>query len=109
MRELSQELRDEIVHRLANALHPVKIYLFGSHASGDANQGSDVDMLIVVPDTELTQRQLARRGRQSLWGMRIPVDLIVCTASEMQKWSAINCSLIHTVVQKGQIIYEAQN
>ncbi len=109
MKEFSKELCDEIVNRLASTLHPVKIYLFGSCAYGTANQGSDIDLLVVVPDTQLSQRELARCGRRSLWGMRIPVDLIVCTASEMQKWSPINCNLIHTVVQKGQLIYEAGN
>ena len=107
MRELSTELLDEIASRLADALHPVMIYLFGSQANGDADQDSDIDLLVVVPDTQLSHRQLARCGRQSLWGMRIPVDLIVCTISEVQKWSQVNCNLIHTAVQKGQIIYEA--
>ncbi len=109
MKELPTELLDEITSRLTDALHPVMIYLFGSHAYGNADQDSDIDLLVVVPDTQLSQRELARCGRWSLWGMRIPVDLIVCTASEMQKWSPINCNLIHTVVQKGQLIYEAGN
>ena len=54
-------------------------------------------------------RELARQGRKSLWGMGVPVDLVVCTTSEMDKWSGIGCNLIHTVAQKGRQLYAATN
>jgi predicted nucleotidyltransferase len=109
MKELSPDLLDEIVGRLTRALHPTMIYLFGSHAHGNADRQSDVDLLVVVPDTDVSHRELARCGRRSLWGMQIPFDLIVCSTSEIEKWSPVRCNLIHTVVQKGQLIYEARN
>jgi len=105
MKELSTELLHEIVRRLIDALHPKGIYLFGSHASGQANDDSDVDLLIVVADGNASMRTLARQGRQSLRGLRVPVDLVVCTESEMETWSKVNCNLIHTVVEKGQLVY----
>ncbi len=107
MRELSRSVLDEIVRRLVGALQPMKIYLFGSHAGGNPDSNSDVDLLVVVPDTEISRRDLARRGRKSLWGMAVPVDLVVCTTSEMDKWSGVGCNLIHTVAEKGQQVYAA--
>lgn len=107
MKTLSAELLDEIVRRLVDALNPVGIYLFGSHAKGAPDADSDVDLLVVVEDTQLSTRELARKGRRSLWGMCIPVDLIVCTASEMDKWSRVGCNLLHTVAQKGRVVYDA--
>ena len=44
---------------------------------------------------------------RSLWGMAVPVDLVVCTVSEMQKWSKASCNVIHTAVQKGRLLYVA--
>jgi predicted nucleotidyltransferase len=41
---------DRIVQRIAEALEPEKIILFGSRARGDAREDSDADLLIVVPD-----------------------------------------------------------
>lgn len=107
MRELSRSLLDEIVQRLVAVLHPVEVYLFGSHAGGNPDSDSDVDLLVVVPDTDVSCRELARRGRKCLWGMAVPVDLVVCTASERKKWSVVGCNLIHTVVEKGQQVYAA--
>lgn len=85
MRKLSRSLLDEIVQRLVAVLHPVEVYLFGSYAGGNPDSDSDVDLLVVVPDTNVSCRELARRGRRSLWGIGIPVDLVVCTISERKK------------------------
>ena len=108
MKELSKELLDEIVKRLEKALHPFMIYLFGSHAYGDTDKGSDIDLLAVVPDTDKSTREIARQGRASLRGLMFPVDLIVCTQSQIQKWSDVKCTLIYTVIRKGRLIYESQ-
>ena len=105
MKECPEDLLDEIVRRLVSALHPVRVYLFGSHASGTPDRDSDIDLLVVVPDTVPSGREVARAGRKSLWGLRVPVDLVVCTASEMQKWSRVSCNVIHTAVEKGRLLY----
>jgi len=106
---LSTDLEKEIVRRLVDALHPVKIYLFGSHAHGKPDRHSDVDLLIVVRDTETPYRELTYRGHRSLSEMLIPVDLLVFTTAEVQKWSTVPCNIIHTVVQKGRLIYDSSN
>ena len=108
MTNLSKELLDQIVQRLVEALHPVGIYLFGSHARGGGEHDSDIDLLVVVRETDVLPRELARRGRRSLWGLCVPVDLIVCTASEMEKWSKVECNLLHTVAQEGRAVYAAE-
>jgi predicted nucleotidyltransferase len=107
MVELSQELLAEIVRRLVDALHPVGIYLFGSHASGNPHKDSDVDLLVVVEAEDEPNAELEHRGHMSLWGLCVPVDLIVCTVADMEKWSEVPCNLLHTVAQKGRLVYAA--
>lgn len=107
METLATETLEEIIQRLVDALHPLEIYLFGSHAYGAPGRDSDLDLLVVVSDTDESPRELARRGRQSLSGMGFPVDIIVVTLSEMRKWSTVRCNIIHTVVQKGRRVYAA--
>jgi len=108
MKEVSADLLDEIVSRLAEALQPVKIYLFGSHAADNADRDSDIDLLIVVPDTNQSRHDLALKGRASLRDFIIPMDLIVCTRSEIQKWQNVKCALIYTVIRKGKLLYESE-
>ncbi len=40
---------DEIVKRITRCFHPLRIILFGSWARGDAQPGSDIDLLVVLP------------------------------------------------------------
>ena len=107
MKELPPELLDEIVRRLVDAIHPVGIYLFGSHASGTPHADSDVDLLVVVQEAKEPRRELAFRGRKSLRGLCIPVDVIVHTVADMEKWSHVPCNLLHTVAEKGRLVYAA--
>jgi predicted nucleotidyltransferase len=105
MKTCSQDVLEGIVQRLVAALRPTHVYLFGSHARGDADEDSDLDLLVVVPDTSESPRDLARLGRRSLWGLRIPADIFVCTVSELETWSKIQCNLIHTAVDRGRLLY----
>jgi len=108
MKELTENLLEEITKRLAESIQPERIYLFGSHAAGKANQDSDVDLLIVVPDTDQSHHDLALRGRANLRDLMIPMDLVVCRHSEINKWQNVKCSLIYTVMRKGKLIYESE-
>ena len=40
----------EIVRRLVETYRPERVYLFGSHARGDAGPDSDYDLMVVVPN-----------------------------------------------------------
>lgn len=40
----------EITRRLVEYYHPLRIYLFGSEARGDAGPDSDLDFCVVLPD-----------------------------------------------------------
>jgi predicted nucleotidyltransferase len=104
----SETLLRRIVERLVDSVHPARVYLFGSQATGRADRPSDIDLLLVVPDTATAPRDWARRGRRSLWGMGVPVDLVVCTTSEMDEWADVPCNLIHSAVQSGRLLYVSQ-
>src|SRR5258708_31940245 len=58
----------EVVKRLAAAYDPLRIYLFGSVARGDAGEDSDYDLLVLVPDDASAQRQRSRLAYQVLRG-----------------------------------------
>ena len=105
MKHCPKHVLDEIVRRIVGALRPIEVYLFGSHACGDTHRDSDIDLLVVVPDAAGSPRELARRGRRSLWGMCVPVDVMVCTSSEMAKWAKARCNLVHTAVAAGRRLY----
>jgi predicted nucleotidyltransferase len=105
MKELSTELLDEITKRLAESINPERIYLFGSHAAGRANEDSDVDLLAVVSDTEKSLREIAIEGRKSLWDIEIPLDLIVCTKFQFDRFRDVKNSIMNEAFFFGRVIY----
>ncbi len=105
MKELSRELIKEITNRLRDALRPLKIYLFGSHACGDADEDSDIDLLVVIADTDKSTREVARKGRASLWGLKTPVDLIVCTESQFERFGDVKNTVVNEALFEGRLVY----
>ena len=57
---------NDIVSRLVEAYDPERIYLFGSHARGEAGPDSDYDLLVIVrDDAPPEQRGVDWRTRSS--------------------------------------------
>jgi len=48
----AQAAIDEIVDRIAARFSPERIILFGSHARGDAREGSDLDVMVFFREVD---------------------------------------------------------
>ena len=107
MREIPPGMLDEIVRRLVETLHPLEIYLFGSHARGTPHPDSDLDFLVVVPDDAGDRHDLAGRGYIALYGLAVPIDLVVQYRREMDRWAPVRFSLPYEATQKGKRVYAA--
>ncbi len=105
MKELSTELLDEITKRLVESIHPERIYLFGSHAAGNPEDDSDVDLLVVVRDTDKSTREITLEGRKSLRDFQIPLDLIVCTESQFNRYGQVKNTIMNEALCEGRIVY----
>jgi predicted nucleotidyltransferase len=97
---------DDIVSRLARGLKAERIYLFGSQASGQAGQGSDYDLLVVVPRSSLPRHRREALSYDLLWGLTVPVDVIVLTRAEFQRQARVKTSLVTTAMTKGIVLYD---
>ena len=102
---LSAELLDKIVEILVREANPERIILFGSHARGDANADSDVDLLIVERDFE-DQRAEMVRLRHALSPLRIPVDVLVTNLDRLQSsWADFPGSYLYDALREGKVLY----
>jgi uncharacterized protein len=68
---IDEQTVHEIVRRVLSATKPDKIILFGSAATGQMTRDSDIDLLIVEPDTS-DQRSEYVRIIKALWDLRYP-------------------------------------
>ena len=57
---------------------PESIYLFGSYAGGEPNKDSDIDIYVVVPDSEVDAVELCAKIHLDLSSRKtLPVDLLI--------------------------------
>lgn len=95
----------EIVNKIAFGYNPDKIILFGSYAVGNADENSDLDLL-VIKDTDLPRPQRAMLVRKMLYGAMVPIDLIVYTPKEIEEAKDNEFSFVHKVMHTGKTLYE---
>lgn len=73
-----------IVNRITTKINPDKIFLFGSYANNQANENSDIDLLI-IKDTSEPKYKRSIEIQRLLIGSKIPVDIVVYTNDELKK------------------------
>lgn len=93
-----------IVDRIVRNYDPDKIILFGSYAQDTPNENSDVDLLI-VKDSELPRHKRGREVRKLLYGILVPMDIIVFTNKEIEEERNLKFSFVYEVLKTGKVLY----
>lgn len=101
---VSQQELNRLVLRIVEVYQPEKIILFGSYASGNAHEGSDLDFLL-VKQTDENPLNRAAGLRKSLRDFLLPMDILVYTPSEIAKDKEQKFTLIHDVLKSGKVLY----
>jgi HEPN domain-containing protein/predicted nucleotidyltransferase len=96
----------EAVGRLVEALHPERVYLFGSRTRGEAHADSDYDFMVVVPDeTKAARLDLERTAYAALGGLNIANDVLVRTRASFEWELPVVASLAATIEREGRLLY----
>ena len=103
---------NELVTKLVE-LDPVKIIAFGSYATGDMHEDSDIDLLIVlnidtIPQTYEEKMNLKVEIRKTIREInkKIPIDIIVYTLPEYNEVIKNMGSFLREIHETGKLIYE---
>ncbi|MGQ0812327.1 MAG: nucleotidyltransferase family protein [Nitrospiraceae bacterium] len=102
---LVEETIREMVRRIAAQFRPEKIILFGSHARGEAGPDSDVDLLVVM-SVEGSKRQKASEIDMALFGIDVPVDVIVVRPEELERYRHQIGSIFYPALREGKVVYD---
>jgi predicted nucleotidyltransferase len=97
----------EIVRRLVEAYHPERVYLFGSHARGEAGPDSDYDLMVVVPEPVPPSLQRSQRTRRALRGLGTAIDVLIWAREEFDKRLHLKASLPSTILREGRLLHGA--
>ena len=106
---VDQDVLNRMVEEVVRAAEPEQVYVFGSHARGEAREDSDVDLLVVEREDfgkEHSRLRETNRIYKALSGFRIPVDVLLYSSSEFAKWRGSLNHVVGRCAREGRLLYE---
>lgn len=95
---------EAVAMRIAEKFPVEKILLFGSYAYGEPEEGSDVDLLVVM-ETDKRPIQHTLDIIHSLSPLRFSIDVIVRSEKEIQGRISQGDWMLRDAYQKGRVLY----
>ncbi len=101
----SSELIPFLAERIIQRFDPLRIVLFGSHARGEADPNSDMDLLGVFPEVD-DKRNAAVPIRRTLADLPVGKDIIVTTPEEIARKGDLVGTILRPALRDGKVLYE---
>ncbi|MBN2123758.1 MAG: nucleotidyltransferase domain-containing protein [Deltaproteobacteria bacterium] len=95
----------ELKDALLDVYDPEAVILFGSLGRGDADEFSDVDLLVVM-ETDRDTRSLGEEMIRHLDSLARDKHVIVRTPAEFCRWKDIPGTLVFSAVKEGRTLFE---
>lgn len=106
MKTIDPNLLEEITRRLVAEFEPEQIILFGSHAWGTPDEDSDVDLLVIVSESDLPPIKREVQAHRCLGGLMVSKDILVKTRAEVERFSHVYASLECEILERGKVLYD---
>ncbi len=100
-----QSAIDEIVDRSSARFSPERIIVFGSHARGDAREGSDLDLMVLFREV-VDPRERAAELYVALTDCELPKDIVVSTAARFERYKNVVNTVYWPAAREGKVVYE---
>jgi uncharacterized protein len=105
---INPELIREVLERIKERFRPEKIILFGSYASGNATEESDLDVLIVA-ETDLPSNERFPAVSRLLADYPAAFDIIFKTPEEYERTRGVVNHIVYFADKYGKVVYEREN
>lgn len=93
-----------IIDRVVSVADPIKIILFGSHVRGDAEESSDIDILVLKKQVISKHRESVELWR-ALKDVPFPKDILVASLEEFEYYRCQAGSVFRSASEEGVEIY----
>ncbi len=88
------------------ASSPASVWLFGSYARGEADDASDLDLLVVEEQVTDKAAEYLRIHR-AIGSLGVGVDVMVYSRGEYERRSQVSGTLPHRVRHEGRVLHVA--
>ena len=105
---MNNEFISIMTERIVQGFDPLQIILFGSQARGDANQQSDIDLLVVFAELA-DKRKTALDIMRALADLPVAKDILVSTPEELERHRTRIGSVLRYAQQEGKVLWKRWN
>ena len=99
---------NKMLQKLLDKYEPEKVVLFGSHAYGNPQPDSDIDLLIIKDTSErFIDRCLTVRRILSDPTRTTPLEILVLTPQELASGLAMGDQFLEEIIERGQVLHAA--
>lgn len=106
-RMLSDKTIMDAAHRAASiASSPARIIVFGSYARGDADEGSDLDLLVIEREVIDKAAEYFKLHR-AIGSIGVGVDVLVLSHDEFERRSRVPGTIPYWAKKEGKVLYDA--
>ena len=102
----SQAQLGAILQRVIEAVHPLRVVLFGSAARGEMTPDSDVDLLVVMPNGTHRRKTMEYLHTQ-FSGLPLPVEIVVATPEDLERYGQSVGLIYRSALEEGRELYAA--
>lgn len=95
---------EDLVQRVIDTVHPLRIILFGSAARLEAGPQSDIDLLVIMPDGT-HRRQTSQKLYRSIRGLGVPFDVVVATPTDLEAYKDDISLIYRQALREGVEVY----
>lgn len=98
-----QKILNEIKFTLKEKYQPLRLFLFGSRASGTAKKDSDYDFVMVVSDPKISSNDEMSRARSLIYEKhQVSADIFIYSKEQFDRWKNEFNSIPETAVNTGK-------
>lgn len=101
---IAQDRIRDVSDRIAQEFSPDRIILFGSNAYGTPDEGSDVDLLVVMPFEGKPYRKAAEIAAAVHAGF--PLDILARRPDDVERRYREADPLVREALDRGRVLYE---
>lgn len=106
MKTVDDDLLREITRRLVELFQPQQIILFGSQVWGAPTSNSDIDLMVIISQSNLSDYERSVLGHRCLGGLDIAKDVIVRTRAEFDFFRDVRASLEYKIAHQGHVLHD---
>ena len=101
-----QRIVNELVSRIVDSAHPLRIILFGSAARGQMQSSSDLDVLVVMPDGTHRLNTMGLLFCKTA-DLGVPIDFVVTTPTSLEKYKDQAGLIYRAALRDGKELFAA--